>query len=65
MVKSSTIGYSEVRFAMPGCGKFSLTINQVNFTIKSLFGGDSITGACAFISLACQDGFLPASPIND
>ena len=39
--------------AMPGCGKFPLTINQVNFNIESLLNADySIIGACAFISLA-------------
>jgi two-component system, cell cycle sensor histidine kinase and response regulator CckA len=39
--------------AMPGSGKFSLTTNQVNFEIESLFDGDnSILGACAFVSLA-------------
>ena len=39
--------------AMPGCGKFSLTINQVNFEIESLLNSNnSIIGACAFISLA-------------
>jgi signal transduction histidine kinase len=39
--------------AMPGYGKFSLAINQVNFEIESLLNGDdSIIGACAFISLA-------------
>ena len=39
--------------AMPGCGKFSLTINQVNFEIESLLNGDdSIMGVCAFVSLA-------------
>jgi signal transduction histidine kinase len=38
---------------MPGYGKFSLTINQVNFEIDSLLNGDdSIIGACTFISLA-------------
>jgi signal transduction histidine kinase len=38
---------------MPGYGKFSLTINQVNFEIESLLNGDdSIIGACAFIPLA-------------
>ena len=38
---------------MPGCGKFSLNINQVNFEIESLLNSnDSIIGACAFISLA-------------
>ena len=42
-----------VRNAMPGYGKFSLTINQVNFEMESLLNGDdSIIGACAFISLA-------------
>jgi two-component system, cell cycle sensor histidine kinase and response regulator CckA len=39
--------------AMPGGGKFSLTVNQVNFEIESLLNrDDSIIGACAFISLA-------------
>ena len=39
--------------AVPGYGKFSLTVNQVNFEIESLLNGDdSIIGACAFISLA-------------
>jgi signal transduction histidine kinase len=38
---------------MPGYGKFSLTINQVNFEIESLLNGDdSIIGACVFIPLA-------------
>jgi signal transduction histidine kinase len=38
---------------MPGCGRFSPTINQVNFEIESLLkSDDSIIGACAFISLA-------------
>lgn len=38
--------------AMPGYGKRSLTINQVNFEIESLLkSDDSIIGACAFISL--------------
>jgi signal transduction histidine kinase len=38
---------------MPGYGKFSLTINQVNFEIDSLLNGDdSIIGACTFISFA-------------
>jgi signal transduction histidine kinase len=38
--------------AVPGYGKFSLTVNQVNFEIESLLNGnDSIIGACAFISL--------------
>jgi signal transduction histidine kinase len=38
--------------AMPGSGKFSLSINQVNFEIESLlYGDDSMVGACAFISL--------------
>jgi len=44
--------------SMPGCGKFSLTINQVNFEIESLLNADdSIIGACDFISLAggCTD----------
>ena len=39
--------------AMPGYGKFSLTVNQANFEIESLLkGDDSIMGACAFVSLA-------------
>ena len=39
--------------AIPGYGKFSLTVNQANFEIESLLkGDDSIIGACAFISLA-------------
>jgi len=39
--------------AVPGYGKFSLTVNQVNFEIESLLDeDDSIIGACAFISLA-------------
>jgi C4-dicarboxylate-specific signal transduction histidine kinase len=39
--------------AVPGYGKFSLTVNQVNFEIESLLSSDdSIIGACAFISLA-------------
>ena len=38
--------------AMPGSGKFSLSINRVNFEIESLLDGDdSMLGACAFISL--------------
>jgi signal transduction histidine kinase len=39
--------------AMPGYGKFSLTIKQANFEIESLLKcDDSIIGACAFMSLA-------------
>jgi signal transduction histidine kinase len=39
--------------AVPCYGKFSLTVNQVNFEIESLLhADDSIIGACAFISLA-------------
>jgi signal transduction histidine kinase len=39
--------------AMPGSGKFSLSINRVNFEIESLLDGDdSMLGACAFISLS-------------
>ena len=39
--------------AMPGSGKFSLSINRVNFEIESLLDGDdSMVGACAFISLS-------------
>jgi signal transduction histidine kinase len=38
--------------AMPRYGKFSLTINQINFEIQSLLDADdSIIGACDFISL--------------
>ena len=38
---------------MPGSGKFSLSINRVNFEIESLLDeDDSMVGACAFISLA-------------
>ena len=38
---------------MPRYGKFSLTINQVNFEIESLLNADDpIIGACDFISLA-------------
>jgi signal transduction histidine kinase len=39
--------------AIPAGGKFSLSINRVNFEIESLLvGDDSMVGACAFISLA-------------
>jgi signal transduction histidine kinase len=39
--------------AIPCCGKFSLTINQLNFEIESLLNADdSLIGACTFISLA-------------
>ena len=42
--------------AMPRYGKFSLTINQVNFEIESLLNADdSLIGACDFISLAGTD----------
>ena len=48
-----------VRNAMPGYGKLSLTINQVNFEMESLLNGDdSIIGACAFISLAAVGTYL-------
>jgi signal transduction histidine kinase len=41
---------------MPGCGKPSLSINQVNFEIESLLNSDDvIIGACAFISLTGGD----------
>jgi len=44
---------------MPGCGKLSLTINQVNFEIESLLNGDdSIIGACSFISLAGVSSYI-------
>ena len=39
--------------AMPWYGKFSLTINQVNFEVESLLNSDdSIIGACVFVTLA-------------
>jgi signal transduction histidine kinase len=42
--------------AMLGYGKFSLTINHVNFEIESLLNSDdSIVGACTFVSLAEED----------
>jgi signal transduction histidine kinase len=42
--------------AMPGSGKFSLSINRVNFEIESLLDGDDfMLGACAFISLTDND----------
>ena len=45
--------------AMPGCGKFPLTINQVHFEIESLLkGNDSIVGACAFISPAAVGTYI-------
>ena len=48
-----------VRTAMPGCGKPSLTINQVHFDIESLLkSDDSIIGACAFISLAAVGRYI-------
>jgi nitrogen fixation/metabolism regulation signal transduction histidine kinase len=46
-------------YAMPGCGRFPLKINQVHFEIKSLLNGnDSIIGACAFISLAAVGTYI-------
>ena len=48
-----------VRDAMPGCGKFPLTINQVHFETEPLLkGDDSIIGACAFISLAAVGTYI-------
>jgi two-component system cell cycle sensor histidine kinase/response regulator CckA len=42
--------------AVPGHGRFSLTVNQVNYEIESLLNGDnSIIGACAFICLTDTD----------
>ena len=42
--------------AVPGSGRFSLTVNQINFEIESLLNGDnSIIGACAFICLTDTD----------
>ena len=44
--------------AMPSYGKFSLTVNQVNFEIESLLNSDdSIIGACAFIPLEAAYSF--------
>jgi signal transduction histidine kinase len=41
---------------VPGSGRFSLTVNQINFEIESLLNGDnSIIGACAFICLTDDD----------
>jgi signal transduction histidine kinase len=38
--------------ALPDSGKFSLSINRVNFKIESILDGDdSMLGACAFTSL--------------
>jgi signal transduction histidine kinase len=51
--------------AMPGIGKFSLSINQVNFEIESLLDGDdSMLGACTFISLA-EKGLVIEEKIKD
>ena len=48
-----------VRNAMPDCGKFPLTINQVHFETEPLLkGDDSIIGACAFISLAAVGTYI-------
>ena len=48
-----------VRDAMPGCGKFPLTINHVHFETEPLLkGDDSIIGACAFISLAAVGTYI-------
>jgi nitrogen fixation/metabolism regulation signal transduction histidine kinase len=48
-----------VRNAMPGCGEFPLTVNQVHFEIESLLHGNaSIIGACAFISLAAAGTYI-------
>ena len=48
-----------VRNALPGCGNFPLTINQVHFEIESLLNGnDSIIGACAFICLAAVGTYI-------
>ena len=42
--------------AVPGHGRFSLTVKQVNYEIESLLNGDnSIIGACAFICLTDTD----------
>ena len=51
--------------AMPGSGKFSLSINRVNFEIESLLDGDdSMLGACAFISLT-DNGVVIDEKIKD
>jgi nitrogen fixation/metabolism regulation signal transduction histidine kinase len=48
-----------VRDAIPDCGKFPLTINQVHFEIESLLNSnDSIIGACAFISFAAAGRYI-------
>jgi len=48
-----------VIYAMSGCGRFPMKINQVHFEIKSLLNGnDSIIGACAFISLAAVGTYI-------
>jgi signal transduction histidine kinase len=42
--------------AVPGYGRFSLTVKQVNYEIESLLNSDnSIIGACAFICLTDTD----------
>jgi C4-dicarboxylate-specific signal transduction histidine kinase len=42
--------------AVTGSGRFSLTVNQINFDIESLSNGaNSIIGACAFICLTDTD----------
>jgi two-component system, cell cycle sensor histidine kinase and response regulator CckA len=44
---------------MPGYGKFSLTLNQVNYDIESLLNsGDPIIGACAFIPLTIVRSYI-------
>ncbi len=48
-----------VRNALPDCGKFPLTSNQVHFEIDSLLtGNDSIIGACTFLSLAAAGAYI-------
>lgn len=48
-----------VRNAMPNCGKFPLTINQVHFGIEPLLNGnDSVIGACTFLSFAAVGTYI-------
>jgi len=52
--------------ALPGSGKFSLSINQVNFEIESLLDeDDSMVGACAFISLTDNGVVIDAEIKNN
>jgi signal transduction histidine kinase len=58
MKKALTHLVENLMHAMPSYGKFSLTVNQVNFEIESLLNSDdSIIGACAFIPLEAAYSF--------